>query len=174
MPRTGTPPPSPTVFSALEELRRLYDEVDGLLAGFSCDASTECCRFGVTGREPYATAVELLLLEHAVRARGGLPKRRALPVADERRCALLSDQGACLVYTDRPLGCRTFFCERGRNAAGEAGARAERGRIAEIARSVAELSARTSPRDPGPRPLSNATAAFHERPRGRRYNARGP
>ena len=153
--------------AGLEELRAVYTEVDALLAGWTCDSSTDCCRFGVTGREPYPTAVELAELERAVRARGGLPKRRSLPTVspsgeDERRCALLSDEGKCLVYAARPFGCRTFFCERARGPAGEP-ARAMRdakSEIARLGRAVADVSARFDVRDPGPRPLSKATASW--------------
>lgn len=135
-----------------DQLRALYKEVEALLDGWSCQQSTDCCRFGVTGREPYPTAIELAELQAAVAARGGLPKRRTLPVADERRCQLLGDDGRCLVYAARPFGCRTFFCERGEGPAGEkATPRAEIGRIA---KDIAALSARFAPADPGPRPLS--------------------
>ncbi|MBX3187457.1 MAG: YkgJ family cysteine cluster protein [Labilithrix sp.] len=137
-------------------LREIFAQVDALMEGWSCDASTDCCRFGVTGREPYPTAVELAMLEHAVKARGGLPKRRSLPVSDERRCPLLSDAGACLVYRARPFGCRTFFCERARGPAGEPARALPRGEIARLGRDVADLSARFAPGDPGPRPLSRA------------------
>lgn len=131
------------------------DGVDGKLDGWRCDASTDCCRFGVTGREPYPTAVELAEIERALRARGGIPKRRSLPMATERRCPLLSDAGRCLVYASRPLGCRTFFCERGRGPVGERpSSDMPRAAIAEIAADMARLSARFAPLDPGPRPLS--------------------
>lgn len=149
---------------ALAALRRVYADVDALLAGWSCDASTDCCRFGVTGREPYPTAVELAALERAVRARGGLGRSRSLPLArDERRCALLSDAGRCLVYDARPFGCRTFFCDR---AEGPAGARARdmpRAEIAALGRAVMDISARFAPADPGPRPLSRASASWTPR-----------
>lgn len=145
---------------ALAELEALYAEVDGLVDGFGCDASTDCCRFGVTGREPYPTAVELALLARAVRARGGLPKRRALPTVDERRCDLLSDEGRCLVYEARPFGCRTFFCERARGPAGEGVRALPRREIQDLARRIADLSSRASPADPGPRPLSRATSSL--------------
>ena len=36
-------------------------EVDALYADWSCPSSTECCRFGVTGRQPYLTSIEALL-----------------------------------------------------------------------------------------------------------------
>lgn len=111
------------------ELETIYRDADTLMAGWSCDASTACCRFGVTGREPYVTSIELALLKRAIAARGGPlpPRRRALPLSEDVRCAvgsrrvgsqgericpLLDSQGRCAVYTARPLGCRTFFCER--------------------------------------------------------------
>lgn len=149
--------------SALESLRAVYREVDALLAGWTCDASTDCCRFGVTGREPYPTSVEIAELERAVRARGGLPKRRALPVADERRCALLSDEGKCLVYTSRPFGCRTFFCDRASGPAGEATRSGPKAEIARLGRAVADAAARFDPADAGPRPLSKVTAGWGDR-----------
>lgn len=148
---------------ALAELRAIYEEVEAITHGFTCDASTDCCRFGVTGREPYPTPVELAYLEHAVRARGGLPKRRSLPVASERRCALLSDEGRCLAYEARPFGCRTFFCERARGAAGEDARALPRREIQALSRRVADLSARFVPDDPGPRPLSRATESWSGR-----------
>ncbi|MBX3233139.1 MAG: YkgJ family cysteine cluster protein [Labilithrix sp.] len=137
-------------------MRALYKEVDGLLEGWTCDTSTDCCRFGVTGREPYPTAIELAELDHAVRARGGLPKRRTLPLAEERRCPLLDDAGRCLVYAARPFGCRTFFCDRAEGPAGERAV--PRDAIQRISRAIAALSTRFAPADPGPRPLSRAVA----------------
>lgn len=107
----------------LAELAAIYEEVDARHAGWSCDASTTCCRFGLTGREPYVTGLELLAVRRAV-ARSGrklaveLPaarvRRRGLPVADdgERRCPLLGQDGRCSIYASRPFGCRTFFCDR--------------------------------------------------------------
>jgi len=154
-------------------LRAIYTEVDTLLAGWTCDASTDCCRFGVTGREPYPHAVEIAELERGVRARGGLPKRRSLPTVgargeDERRCALLSDEGKCLVYSSRPFGCRTFFCERGRGPAGEPARSGPKAEIARLGRAIADLSARFAPGDAGPRPLSKVTAAWDGRGETRR------
>ena len=160
---------------SLDALRNVYGQVDALLAGWSCDASTDCCRFGVTGREPYPTAVELAELERGVRARGGLPKRRSLPTVnasgeDDRRCALLSDEGKCLVYASRPFGCRTFFCERASGPAGERALSraAPKAEIARLGRAIADLSARFEPGDPGPRPLSKVTAAWETRGEARR------
>lgn len=139
-----------------DELRAIYAEVDALTVGYACDASTECCRFSVTGREPYPTAVERAELERAVRALGGSRKRRSLPLASERRCPLLADEGRCVVYEARPFGCRTFFCDRARGPAGESVRSLPRSEILRLGRAVADLSARFSPADPGPRPLSRA------------------
>ena len=147
------------------QLRAIYAEVDGLFAGIGCDASTDCCHFGRTGREPYPTAVELAEVERAIRARGGLPKRRSLALAGERRCALLSDEGRCLVYASRPFGCRTFFCERAKGPAGEAPPPQRGGEVGRLARAVADLSARYAPNDPGPRPLSRAMGPWESRKR---------
>src|SRR5690348_13387505 len=104
--------------SLLTELGALYAEADALHATTTCPASTECCRFGVTGREPYVTSIEVLAIERAVAAAGGplSPKRRALPLAGnsgerERTCPLLTESGRCSIYQSRPFGCRTYFCE---------------------------------------------------------------
>src|SRR4051812_30713987 len=104
----------------LADLAAVYRDADDLHAGWSCPASTECCRFGMTGREPYVTSIELAAVKKAIAARGG-PRswkkapavaqdpagattgRVALPVvADERRCPLLDAAGRCAVYTARP------------------------------------------------------------------------
>lgn len=97
---------------------QLYREADTLHPGRTCPASTECCRFGITGREPYVTSIEVRAIERAVAARGGplSPRRSALPMtrdgARERVCGLLDAHGKCSVYESRPFGCRTYFCER--------------------------------------------------------------
>ena len=102
----------------LAELQALYQQADALYAGYRCEGTTECCRFAITGREPYVTAVELRALERAVAARGGHLKsaKRALPLAprdgDERTCPLLDAGARCVVYQARPFGCRTFWCHR--------------------------------------------------------------
>lgn len=139
------------------ELLALYAEVDALLAPYSCDGTTECCQFGITGREPYPTAIEIAEVERAVRALGSLPKKRGLPMADDaRRCPLLSDEGKCRVYAARPFGCRTFFCER---IVGPS-RKLPRDDIQRLARKIADLSARFAPRDPLPRPLTRVLTAL--------------
>lgn len=108
--------------ASLEALEALYREVDEAYAATSCPASSECCRFARTGREPYVTSVELALVRRAVSRNGGRtfppppPLHLARPelpvVTEERACPLMSPQGRCSIYDARPLGCRTFFCER--------------------------------------------------------------
>ncbi len=111
----------------LAQLQALYAEVDARFAGWTCDASTDCCHFGRTGREPYVTPIELAAVERerartgrkvgsaggALTAASRAGARRTLPIAqDERRCPLLDEAGRCSVYAARPFGCRTFFCDR--------------------------------------------------------------
>ncbi|MEZ4296059.1 MAG: YkgJ family cysteine cluster protein [Polyangiaceae bacterium] len=140
-PRTNEPDES----ALLAELHAIYDDAAALLADWTCPASTECCRFGITGREPYVTSIELAAVERELRriggarsfrqaaplappepaARGGGKKRRLAMANDERTCPLLDESGKCAVYAARPLGCRTFFCER---ASSPFRARSTRGR----------------------------------------------
>lgn len=114
----------------LQELDVVFRELDAKLQGDSCPASTECCRFGITGREPYVTSIEVALVERAIAQRGGSralgrapaplegqtpvsrKDKRHLSVVDEEPCPLLDMQGRCSVYAARPFGCRTYFCER--------------------------------------------------------------
>jgi uncharacterized protein len=107
--------------TAFDDLAALYAEIDARLADHACPSTTECCRFGITGREPYVTGVELAYLQKAIGKAGGkTPLERnkgakRLPVAglrDERTCPLLAADARCAAYAARPLGCRTFFCER--------------------------------------------------------------
>jgi Fe-S-cluster containining protein len=149
-------------------LMALYAKADALVAGASCACTPSgagegapreevapCCHFALTGREPYPTAVELAEVEHAVRARGiARPAKRKLPVVDAlRACPLLSDAGRCTIYTSRPFGCRTFFCQRG-----EGLPKHTRATLDELSKDIAALSARAFPRDPRPRPLVRALA----------------
>jgi Fe-S-cluster containining protein len=109
------------------ELREIYARVDAAYADWSCPGSTECCRFGLTGRQPYVTSIELALIQHTLAPRGGAlaPRRRALPLTTDREreriCPLLDRSQRCSVYSDRPLGCRTFYCERATRGAGPEG-----------------------------------------------------
>lgn len=145
------------------ELLALYAEVDARLAEFSCDGSTECCQFGITGREPYPTAIELTEVKHAIAASGltltrPARSKRALPIqGDPKRCPLLTSEGRCRIYASRPFGCRTFFCDRARGPS-----KLPRADIQRISRAIADLSARHAPRDPYARPLTRALDELRE------------
>jgi hypothetical protein len=118
----------------------ILEQADRALAGWTCDASTECCRFGVTGREPYLTGAEWQLIADAVRAQGRKLEALRARVSDvgDQRCPLLDDAGRCSVYSVRPLGCRTFLCERARPPAG---ARApDKRALNALAQQLADLS----------------------------------
>ena len=138
---------------ARAELRAIYAEADAILAPFGCALSGECCDFANTGREPTPTAVEIAEVLHAARAIGGIKKRRSLPVAGSRVCALLGDDGRCRIYASRPFGCRTFFCDRITGPG-----KVPRDEIQRLSRKLAELSERAFRRDPRARPLSSALA----------------
>jgi hypothetical protein len=141
----------------LQALRALYARADALYAGWSCASSTECCRFGVSGREPYVTSLEQVALERVLARRGGplAQRRRALPLAAdaaaERACPLLDRSGRCAAYADRPLGCRTFYCER---ASGDR--RPDRSELRALVGRLRELAGRHRPGGELARPLTRA------------------
>jgi hypothetical protein len=124
----------------LDALARLYHEVDDLLAGWSCERSTDCCHFGRTGREPQLWPNEWELLRRELAARPA-PRRRSLPLAADERCPLLDDGGRCVAYAARPFGCRTYFCDR---AVGPT-RRPPRAELAALGRRVAALAEATDP-----------------------------
>jgi uncharacterized protein len=146
----------------LAALRALYARVDTLYAEARCPQSTECCRFGITGREPQVTSIEFALLQRAIARLGGMRalragKRRALPLggdaARERTCPLLVSPGRCAVYADRPLGCRTFFCQRA-----EQPYPPSRGELRAVVKALQELAARHARDGERPRALTRALA----------------
>lgn len=67
---------------------------------------------------------------------------------------MLSDEGKCIVYEARPLGCRTFFCNASLR---KMGAKLPRAELARLAREVEDLSASAYPETPGTRPLTRVT-----------------
>lgn len=153
--------------------RALLRQVDQDLEGVRCEAATDCCRFQVTGREPWLTRVEWELVLGEVRRQGRrLPD---LPDDEDGRCPFLDQAARCQVYGARPLGCRTHFCERAQPAPPRLG------EFREVARRLAELStawpeqgsaARPRGDDGKARPLTRWLAGEQERPsrprRGRR------
>jgi Fe-S-cluster containining protein len=94
--------------AALNEVRAVYAEVTARPVERACVRRTECCQFKLTGQTPMLTKGEALLAAKAVRAAG----RREMPEPREPGwCPLLGANGKCMIYADRPFGCRTHFCE---------------------------------------------------------------
>jgi Fe-S-cluster containining protein len=91
---------------ALAEVRAVYAELATRPVQRACTRLTECCQFKLTGRTPQLTRGEALLAARAVRAAG----RTRLAERADGACPLLRENGACLIYGDRPFGCRTHFC----------------------------------------------------------------
>jgi len=144
----------------LDELAAIYRHAKERFAGSRCEGSTECCRFAITGREPYVTSIEVLAVRRALARRGGAlrPKKRALPLVpageDERTCPMLDERGRCCVYADRPLGCRTFWCHRAEHD----DAAVSQSELNELVRRVQEVAAAHETRGDQGRPLTRAFA----------------
>lgn len=93
---------------ALDEVRAVYAELAKRPLENSCQARTECCRFQLTGLTPQLTKGEALVAAKSFRATG----RKEFPESPDGACPLLKrDTGKCMIYADRPFGCRTHFCE---------------------------------------------------------------
>jgi Fe-S-cluster containining protein len=102
---------------ALQEVRAVYRELERRPVERACERRTECCQFKLTGRTPMLTRGEAMVAAKALRASG----RKALPEREDGACPMLRTDGKCMIYADRPFGCRTHFCA----AAGGPYARAE-------------------------------------------------
>ncbi len=145
----------------LSELAALYARSDALFAEASCAHSSECCRFGITGREPQVTSIEMAQVAKALKARGGplASKKRALPLhghrGDERTCPMLDQGSRCAIYTARPLGCRTFFCERA-----ELPSKPSRQELKRLVRELEDLATRHRPQGAKPHAFTRALQAL--------------
>jgi len=134
------------VADILAEVRAAYQELAKRPVQRNCIARTECCQFRLTGLTPHLTKGEALLAAKAFRATG----RRELPETEDGICPMLSRAtGRCLIYADRPFGCRTHFCE----AAGGPYARKE---VLDLIRRLEELDVRL--KGDGPRKIFSAVA----------------
>lgn len=93
---------------ALGEVRAIYAELAKRPLNRSCQARTECCQFQITGLTPQLTKGEALVAAKGFRATG----RKELPESADGACPFLKrETGRCMIYADRPFGCRTHFCE---------------------------------------------------------------
>ncbi len=130
---------------ALEEVRAVYRDLEKRPVERGCTRLTECCQFKLTGRTPMLTKGEAILAAKALRASG----RKALPERDDGACPMLRENGACMIYQDRPFGCRTHFCA----AAGGPYARSE---VLDLIRRLEAVDIRLG--GDGPRALPSAVS----------------
>lgn len=116
----------------------------------ACVARTECCQFQLTGLTPQLTKGEALVAAKGFRATG----RSKLPESTDGACPLLQRAtGKCMIYADRPFGCRTHFCD----AAGGPYARKE---VIDLIRRLEEVDRQLG--GDGPRKIQAAVAAALE------------
>ena len=92
---------------SIATVRQIYAELAERPIERNCMRVNECCQFKLTGRTPYLTRGEALVAAKGLRASG----RKELPIVADGACPLLDQRaGKCLIYADRPFGCRTHFC----------------------------------------------------------------
>ncbi len=146
-----------------EKLAAIYEEVTTLHSGSSCEGSSDCCQPGKIGREPFVTSIEAAFLSRAVLAndtRQSAAIRKKLPLAgvapEIKTCALLDSAGRCTQYEARPLGCRTFYCERATHDYGAPDRRSIRDAITRIE----SLALEHTPRGDEPRGLSSVLSSL--------------
>lgn len=138
---------------ALEEVRQVYVDLAQRPIERNCIRRTECCHFKLTGRTPYLTKGEAIVAAKALRTTG----RKSLPEKADGLCPMLQQEtGNCLIYEDRPFGCRTHFCA----AAGGPIARRE---VLDLIRRLEDVDLALNGN--GPRSLQNAVADVLEETR---------
>ena len=94
--------------ACLAEVRAVYAELENRPVERRCTLVTECCQFKRTGSMPYLTRGEAILAAKAMRGAG----RTKLPETPDGACPMLHPHtGRCVIYANRPFGCRTHFCE---------------------------------------------------------------
>lgn len=93
--------------AAVEKVRAIYREVDARPIERRCIQRRECCHFKLTGRTPFLTRGEAFAVAKGLRATG----RTRMPTRMDGCCPFLdAGTGKCMIYADRPFGCRTHFC----------------------------------------------------------------
>lgn len=93
---------------AIGEVRAVYADLAKRPLERFCQARTECCQFKLTGLTPYLTRGEALVALKGFKASG----RRQMPEPADGSCPFLKPEtGKCMIYADRPFGCRTHFCD---------------------------------------------------------------
>jgi uncharacterized protein len=104
--RTATKP-QVSASEACSETRAIYQALAERPIERSCERRKDCCHFKLTGRTPLLTKGEAILAATALRQSG----RKRLPSQPSGACPMLNvANGDCLIYENRPFGCRTHFC----------------------------------------------------------------
>jgi Fe-S-cluster containining protein len=138
--------PSQKLQAALAEVREVYVDLAQRPIERNCTRLTECCHFKLTGRTPYLTKGEAIVAAEAFRATG----RKSLPEKADGSCPMLQQEtGNCLIYENRPFGCRTHFCAA-------AGGAVERREVLDLIRRLEDVDLALNGN--GPRPLQSAVA----------------
>lgn len=136
------------VREAVAQVRQIYADLAARPLERACTRLTECCQFKLTGLTPYLTKGEAVVAARGWRATG----RKNLPEQKDGACPLLDrGSGRCLVYADRPFGCRTHFCA----AAGGPMARRE---VLDLIRRLETVDAQLGGDGPRKLPAAVATA----------------
>ena len=124
----------------------VYEDLAARPIERQCVGRGECCHFKLTGLTPYLTKGEAVVAAQAFRATG----RKSLDQRNDGSCPLLDRATTtCLIYRDRPFGCRTHFCA----AAGGPYARRE---VIDLIRRLESIDAELG--GTGPRKLQSAVA----------------
>ena len=132
--------------TAIADVRQVYVDLAQRPIERNCVRRTECCHFKLTGRTPYLTKGEAVVAARALRATG----RKSLPENPDGACPMLqSATGNCLIYNERPFGCRTHFCAA-------AGGPVARRQVLDLIRRLEKIDHDLGGN--GPRTLENAIA----------------
>ncbi len=138
------------VSHSVAQVREIYADLAARPVERACLRRAECCQFKLTGLTPYLTKGEAVVVARALRATG----RKKLPNETKGACPLLDHASQrCLIYADRPFGCRTHFCA----AAGGPMARRD---VLDLIRRLEAVDAQLG--GDGPRKLPAAVAAALE------------
>ena len=128
---------------AQSEVAAVYQALDRIPIERSCVKRTECCQFLLTGKTPMLTKGEAAYAAQGVRSAGW----KTLPEREDGVCPLLASNGKCRIYSHRPFGCRTHFCQ-------PAGGPYERKAVLDLIRRLEVVDAKLG--GDGPRPLPAA------------------
>jgi Fe-S-cluster containining protein len=137
--------------TACAEVRAVYADLTRRPIDRNCVRLKECCHFKLTGRTPFLTRGEAIVAARALRQTG----RTRLPAPASGACPMLqTSTGNCLIYENRPFGCRTHFCAA-------AGGPYERSEVIDLIRRLEAIDARVG--GDGPHKIEEAVSLALEK-----------